>query len=145
MLNGAVFGFVIHHRVEPIAPRADAGRFENQGGTRWAAVRGQGDGRGLAAVVEADDDRLAAAVEIKITRGVAHRTVQIQAAEDAFIIAKVVDRDRFVDGSARSGADESSDRSRHSGNRAHTAGDLFNIDAREGRRNWHGSPPEIDG
>ena len=80
-----------------------------------------------------DDERLAAAILIKIANREPERALGPDAAEDALEIAETVDRDgRFlvaVDRAALGPPDEGGDGGRDTGDGAHAAGDFFNINA----------------
>src|SRR5262249_6302870 len=76
-----------------------------------------------------DRDGVGAAVIENLLDAVAEQRAAIEAAIGAFVIGEARQAQLPGDGTARRPADKQRDRGCHSGDRAHTAGDLFDVHA----------------
>jgi hypothetical protein len=94
--------------------------------------RGGSVGRG-----DANDKRLASAVQEEVLYGVAHRALPIEPTEGPLIIGEAVDGHRIVDGPTRGAADEGRDRRADACDRSDTTRNLFDVDARIRDLCWH--------
>src|SRR5207302_7791060 len=94
-------------------------------------------------VIQPYDDRLTAAVEVKITDRVAQSAVHPEPAENTFKVAVAIDGHCFVRRPTESTTDKSGDRCGNTSDGSDAAGNLFNVNAWIGWCDWHDETSKV--